>query len=129
MEAAEVPVPERTESWWDVEPNLLAYARHHHADLPTRPHEAGEVAHIEVVGPEVVIGVHAEGGVKEPRGEGQSVGLGVDGEDEILETSLPDAPQVVGGRNPEVGCPYLDAELPGQKDRAERLAAAHVEHT
>ena len=61
-------------------------------------------------------------------GERQRVRFGVHGIHRSFGAGVADPPPVVGGRHPQVGRPHLHAELFGEEDRADRLAASQVEH-
>src|SRR5919106_569123 len=52
----------------------------------------------------------------------------MDRQDAVLEPGVLDAPPVLVGADPEVGCPDREIELPGEEDRARRPAAAEIEH-
>ena len=69
----------------------------------------------------------AHDGVEELRGERQRPGVGVDREDAVLDAGVPDALEVLGGAEPQVGGPDLHAELAAQEDRRHRPPAAEVQ--
>lgn len=90
--------------------------------------DSGEVAEIEVVGTEVVVGADADERVEEILGEGQGMRFREDRVDLAFYASLGHATQVLVGLDPQIGRPHLNTELFGQEDRAHNGATSHVEH-
>src|SRR4051812_22388672 len=97
------------------------------ANRSVRLHELSEVVKVEVVRPEVVERVDAHNGIEEAGGERQRPGVGVDRDHAALTPSAPDALDVLGGTEPQVGGPPLHAELPPQEDGRGGPAATEVQ--
>ena len=80
------------------------------------------------VSSKVVVTIQAHDGIEKLVRERQGVRLRVKGKHAILEPGLPDALPVIHGIDPDIRGPDLDIVFPRQENRAQGLAAPHVEH-
>src|SRR4029077_13353131 len=128
MEGPPVPRPMRCELGGCLG-DLSGRGRHHYPEAATRLQEAGDVADVAIVGPEVVICVEAHDRVEEVRGKGQLMGLRADGKYPVGDAGILDPAPVFPRLDPEVGGPDLHPELAGEEDRAQRAAATEIKDT
>src|ERR1041384_3501509 len=116
MEAAEIPFPPGLQMRRRFD-DLMPQAGANDADAATGFEVFQDIAEIEIVGAEILIGIETDDRIETLMRQRQGVRFGMDRRHEMSDSGRVDAFAVFLRLDPEIGGGDLDAEFLGEEDR------------